>query len=93
MDSAERRFFLDKIIENKANYKEVYKICNQLLGRNKDLPLPPDRSDVKLNKNFNKFFINKINKIRQHLNIIINERADAETGRFPESSKLNLPKL
>ena len=82
MDSGERRFFLGKIIENKANYKEVYKICNKLLGWNKDLPLPPD---IQLAKDFNKFFINKF---RQHLNTINNERADAETGKFPESSKI-----
>ena len=93
MDSAGRRFFLDKIIENKANYKEVCKICNQLLGRNTDLPLPPDGSNVQLAEDFTKFLINKINKIRQHLNTIINERADAETRKYPESSKPNLPKL
>ena len=88
MDSAERRFFLDKIIENKANYNEVCKICNQLLGRNKDLPLPPDRANIQLGKDFNKLFINKI---RQHLNTIIDETADAEIGKSHEFSKPNVP--
>ena len=41
MDLAEFKFFLNKIIKNKSNCEEVYNVCNQLLGRNKDLPLPP----------------------------------------------------
>ena len=93
MESTERRCFLNKIIENKANYKDVYKICNEFLGRNKDLPLPPYSSNFQLAKDFNKFFINRINKIRQYLNAIINKRADVETGKFSESGQLNLLKI
>ena len=57
MDLAECKFFLNKIIENKSNYKEVYNVCNQLLGRNKDLPLPPNCTNKELADRFNTFFI------------------------------------
>ena len=78
MDSAERKFFLNKIIENKSNYKEVYNVCNQLLGRNKDLPLPPNCTNKELADRFNTFFIDKITKIRHGL-----ENKIQELGRLP----------
>ena len=73
MDSAECKFFLNKIIKNKSNYKEVYNVCNQLLGRNKDLPLPPNCTNKEQADRFNTFFIDKITKIRHGLKNKIQE--------------------
>ena len=78
MDSTEHKFFLNKIIKNKSNYKQVYNVCNQLLGRNKDLPLPPNCTNKELADRFNTFFINKITKIRHGL-----ENKIQELGRPP----------
>ena len=78
MDLAECKFFLNKIIENKSNYKEVYNVCNQLLGRNKDLPLPPICTNKELADRFNTFFTDKITKIRHGL-----ENKIQELGRPP----------
>ena len=78
MDLAECKFFLNKIIKNKSNYKEVYNVCNQLLGRNKDLPLPPNCTNKELADRFNTFFIDKITKIRHGL-----ENKIQELGRPP----------
>ena len=41
LDKAEQKFFLTSITENSSNYKCIYEICNHLLGRSKDSPLPP----------------------------------------------------
>ena len=78
MDSAERKFFFNKIIENKSNYKEVYNVCNQLLGRDKDSPLPPNGTNKELADRFNIFFTDKITKIRHGL-----ENKIQELGRPP----------
>ena len=40
LNKAEWKFFLTSITENSANYKCIYEICNNLLGRSKDTPLP-----------------------------------------------------
>ena len=45
----------------------MFTICNNLLGRNQDLPLPPGFMNEELAEYFNNFFISKINKIRDNL--------------------------
>ena len=45
----------------------IYDICNDLLGRKKDLPLPPSTSKEQLANEFNEFFVDKIKTI--HVNI------------------------
>ena len=42
-------------------------MCNNLLGRNQDLPLPPGFTDKELAEHFSNFFISKIAKIRDSL--------------------------
>ena len=63
LDKAEQKFFLTSIIENSANYKCIYEICNNLLGRSKDSPLPPGIPNKDLSVSFNNYFIEKIVKI------------------------------
>ena len=45
LDKAEQKYFLTSITENSSNYKCIYEICNNLLGRSKDSPLPPGISN------------------------------------------------
>ena len=63
LDKAEWKFFLTSIIENSANYKCICEICNNLLGRSKDSPLPPGIPNKDLAVSFNNYFIEKIAKI------------------------------
>ena len=49
--------------DNKNNSKEVFRICDSLLGHNQDLPIPPEYTDDQLANMFNDFFITKIAKI------------------------------
>ena len=37
----QKSFIMEKLMENKTNYKEIFNITNKLLNRNTDLPLPP----------------------------------------------------
>ena len=45
----------------------MYNICNELLGCNKDLPLPETSSKSNLANEFNSFFVDKIMKIKTKL--------------------------
>ena len=67
LDKAEHEFFLNSIAENTNNYRQIYTICNQLLGRTKESPLPPGYTNQELADRFNKYFIDKITKIRSVL--------------------------
>ena len=64
LDKAEHEFFLNSIAENSNNYRKIYNICNQLLDRTKESPLPPGFTNQELADRFNNFFIDKIAKIR-----------------------------
>ena len=69
MDAAENRFYKDSITQHQGNTKEIFKICDSLLSRNQDLPLPPDFTDEEQETHFNDFFVSKISKIWDELNI------------------------
>ena len=63
MDSAEKKYYHDMLFENRHNPKEVFHICNSLLGRNQESPMPPGFTDSQLAENFNNFFVTKTAKI------------------------------
>ena len=52
---AKKDFYKASLNENKYNYKKIYGICNTLLGRNQELPLPICNSNKELANNFNAF--------------------------------------
>ena len=63
IDTAEKGYYHDMLLENRHNSKEVFRICNSLLGRNQESPMPPGFTDSQLAETFNKFFVTKIAKI------------------------------
>ena len=67
LDKAECEFFLNLIAENSNNYRQIYTICSQLLGRTKESTLPPGFTNQELADRFNNYFIDKIAKIRSVL--------------------------
>ena len=67
LDKAEHEFFLNSIVENTNKYRQIYTICNQLLGRTKESSLPPGFTNQELGDRFNNYFIDKIAKIRSVL--------------------------
>ena len=60
LDKAEHDYSKNKLTQHKYDYKEMYNICNELLGCNKDLPLPETSSKSNLGNEFNSFFVDKI---------------------------------
>ena len=67
INQAECEYFTNMLLEYKHQSREIFRICDRLLGRNQDLPLPPGYTDEKLATMFNNFFIIKIAKIREIL--------------------------
>ena len=66
MHQVECEFFTNTLLEHKYQPKEIFRICDRLMGRNQDLPLPPGYTDEGLATRFNNF-ITKIAKIRDIL--------------------------
>ena len=103
LDKAERDFFRTSIAENSTNYKRIYEICNHLLGRTKDSPMPPGVTNKVLAHRFNSFFIDKITKIhndligkQQHLPLYVETPAPSNTiklCRFQPITLSNLQKI
>ena len=75
MDRAERSYYLSSLHDNRFNIKKVHAICEDLLGRRKELPLPPAESKQELANRFNKFFTEKIQKIRDHFMELVNDNS------------------
>ena len=100
LDKAEQKFFLTSIIENSANYKCIYEICNNLLGRSKDTPLPPSIPNKDLAVSFNNYFIEMIAKICSdliekclHLPPYIETQAPLGTHNLSNFQPITLPEL
>ena len=100
LDKAEWKFFLTSIIENSSNYKCIYEICNNLLGRSKDTPLPPGIPNKDLAVSFNNYFIETIAKIgsdliRKHLQLppYIETQAPPGTHNLSNFQPIILPEL
>ena len=66
-DQAERSFFWGALADNRTNLKEIFNICNTILGRNNNLPLSPSDSNITLANNFNNYFHDKIGNIYSSL--------------------------
>ena len=67
MTSDECLYYCELLSQHKTNTKQIFRVCDKLLGRNHDLPLPPSFSKEKLASRFSDFFISKIAKIREAL--------------------------
>ena len=61
---AKKGFYKASLNEKQYNYQKLFGICKTLLGRSQDLPLPTCNSNKELANDFNEFFTNKIQKIR-----------------------------
>ena len=100
LDKAKRDFFHTSITENSLNYKWIYEICNHLLGRTKDSPMPPGVTNKDLAYRFNNFFIDKITKIhndliwkQQHLPLYVETPAPLNTNKLCRFQPITLSNL
>ena len=53
------KYLQEQIEDDKINSKKLYRLVNDMMGRNKDLSLPDCGSDSELANRFNIFFIKK----------------------------------
>ena len=67
LNQAEKNYICKLVHDNCAKTKLIFAICNNLLGRSQDHPLPPGFTDKELAKHFSKYFISKIANIRDTL--------------------------
>ena len=58
---------MNKLSENKHDFKRVFKIANKLLFKNEEMLSPPCEDKMTLANQFNSFFIMKIEKITEGL--------------------------
>ena len=58
-----------RILDCKGNAKELFLLVNKLTGSIAQNPLPPNKTDEELAKDFAGHFLSKIKKIREHLPI------------------------
>ena len=65
--TAQKDFYVNKLSENKHDFKRVFEIANKLLFWNEEMPLPPCEDKKTLADQFNSFFIMKIEKIMEGL--------------------------
>ena len=65
--SAEREYYHDIFHEHRKNTKQMFKVCDGLIGRGKEPSLPSGFINQELADNFKEFFINKITNIRSDL--------------------------
>ena len=63
LDKAEHEFFQNSIAENSNNYRKIYTICNQLLGRTKESPLLPGCTNQGLADRFNNFLPTRLPRL------------------------------
>ena len=64
---AQRSFYVEKLLENRTHFKEIFIITNKLLGRNDPSPLPPSEDPARLAQEFSDYFQDKINSIMLQL--------------------------
>ena len=100
LEKAEWEVFLTSITEKSLNYKHIYDICNHLLGRTKESPLPPGYTNKELADRFNNYFIDKIVKIctdligkHQHLPLHVEISAPPEIQKFSKFQPITHSKL
>ena len=60
-------FFLETLADNRTNFKEIFNICNNILGRNNNLSLPSSDLNIKMVNKFNNSFHDKIGSIYSSL--------------------------
>ena len=65
--SREEIYYLNIFHEHRRNTKQVFKVCDSILGKGKDLLLPPSFTNQELADNFNEFFTTRITNIRSIL--------------------------
>ena len=85
LDEAKRKYYHTQLHDNSCNLKKNFRICDGILGRKQDLPLPPGHTEEEQAERFNKFFITKIMNIEENLKANHPQSIIAEDNKNPPS--------
>ena len=85
LDKAERRYCHTQLHDSSHNLKKIFRICDGILGRKQDLPLPPGYTEEEQAERFNKFFITKIINIQENVKANHPQSIIAEDNKIPPS--------
>ena len=66
LQKMKREYINDKFMKCGSNTKKLYKTLNQIIGKNKEVTLPPE-NDMDCANNLLNHFMDKINKINENL--------------------------
>ena len=83
LDGAERSYYKTQFQDNPQNLKKIFGICNSILGRKQNLPLPPGYTEEEQTERFNKFLSPKLQNIHENLRVNPTQYIIAEDNRNP----------
>jgi hypothetical protein len=84
MESSEKDFYSNLVIENADNPKNLFRVLNSMLYRKSPTPLPPHTSSKTLADDFSVYFSYKIERIRK---LFVEQQKELEGISFPEIPK------
>ena len=68
VDNAKTSYFSNLVIDNKKDQGKLYWVPNNIMNKKKENPLPDHSSMIDLAETFGKFFVDKIDRIRETFN-------------------------
>ena len=81
----EKRLYVNDLIVDSGSCRELFKICNDLLGKSKVKSFPTQFASRELPHAFNDYFVKKVVSIRDYLDAISSEPAFTEFTGHPIS--------
>eukprot|EP00112_Aurelia_sp_Birch-Aquarium-sp1_P020503 Seg53.6 transcript_id=Seg53.6/GoldUCD/mRNA.D3Y31 product="hypothetical protein" protein_id=Seg53.6/GoldUCD/D3Y31 len=85
LEDSDTVFYSNLVMENSHSTKGLFKVLNNMLNKKTESPLPKHDSSLKLANEFVDFFVGKIEKIQNHLDLAMN--TDENSKNVPEEPK------
>ena len=90
LESSRHTFYTEKINACEGDLKKLFRIINNLTGKNQDTPLPPGHDMKTLATSVAEFFLQKVDRIQDD----INKNCQAEGVQYlPEAGRVVLHQL
>ena len=64
-----RQYLVTKVNEASKDFKQLFRALNSILGNKNEIPLPRGTTNSQLAEDFTDFFLNKINKIKEFMQV------------------------
>ena len=73
MSMEKQNHYYTKLINSCESQKDLFKVANEILDKTKEKVLPPFSDPVDLANKFNKFYVDKVVKIRESIPVDCND--------------------